>query len=266
MKKWLLVLALSGAAPADELFDGEWIDLTHEFSDETIYWPTADSFKKETVFQGRAEAGFYYAAHKFSAAEHGGTHLDAPVHFAENRHTLEQVPVEQLIGPGALIRIAEKVEKNRNYQLSVEDILLWEEENGEIAADSILLVDTGSSRFWPDREKYMGTSERGPGALDKLKFPGIHPAAAKFLATKRKIKAVGLDSPSIDFGASKLFESHQILFEKNIPGLENVANLDQLPLKGFTVFALPMKIKGGSGGPARVVAFIPGERKQCLPR
>ena len=266
MKKWLLVLALSGPAPADELFDGEWIDLTHEFSDETIYWPTADSFKKETVFQGRTEAGFYYAAHKFSAAEHGGTHLDAPVHFAENRHTLEQVPVEQLIGPGALIRIAEKVEKNRNYQLSVEDILRWEKENGEIAANSILLVDTGSSKLWPDREKYMGTSERGPGALDKLKFPGVHPAAAKFLATERKIKAVGLDSPSIDFGASKLFESHQILFEKNIPGLENVANLDRLPLKGFTVFALPMKIKGGSGGPARVVAFIPGERKQCQSR
>ena len=169
--------------------------------------------------------------------------------------------MEQLIGPGALIRIAEKVEKNRNYQLSVEDVLLWEKDNGEIAEDSILLVDTGSSKLWPDREKYMGTNERGPGALAKLKFPGIHPEAAKFLATKRKVKAVGLDSPSIDFGGSRLFESHQILFERNIPGMENVANLDRLPLKGFTVVALPMKIKGGSGGPLRVVAFIPGGRK-----
>lgn len=261
MRKWLLILALSCPAQADELFDGEWIDLTHEFSEETIYWPTADPFKKETTFQGRAEAGFYYEAYTFSAAEHGGTHLDAPIHFAENRHTLEQVPVEQLIGPGALIRIAEKVKKNRNYQLSVEDILLWEKDNGEVEEDSILLVDTGSSQLWPDREKYMGTSERGPAALAKLKFPGIHPEAAKFLATKRKIKAVGLDSPSIDFGGSKLFESHQILFEKNIPGMENVANLDRLPLKGFMVFALPMKIKGGSGGPLRIVAFIPNGRK-----
>ena len=261
MKKWLLILALSCPAQADKLFDGEWIDLTHEFSEESIYWPTAEPFKKETVFQGRAEAGFYYEAHSFSAAEHGGTHLDAPIHFAENRHTLEQVPVEQLIGPGALIRIAEKVKGNRNYQLSVEDVLLWEKDNGEIAEDSILLVDTGSSKLWPDREKYMGTNERGPGALAKLKFPGIHPEAAKFLATKRKVKAVGLDSPSIDFGGSKLFESHQILFEKNIPGMENVANLDRLPLKGFMVFALPMKIKGGSGGPLRVVAFIPSGRK-----
>ena len=261
MKKWLLILALSCPVQADKLFDGEWIDLTHEFSEETIYWPTAEPFKKETTFEGRTEAGFYYEAHSFSAAEHGGTHLDAPIHFAENRHTLEQVPVEQLIGPGALIRIAEKVEKNRNYQLSVEDVLLWEKDNGEIAEDSILLVDTGSSKLWPDREKYMGTSERGPGALAKLKFPGIHPEAAEFLATKRKVKAVGLDSPSIDFGGSKLFESHQILFERNIPGMENVANLDRLPLKGFTVIALPMKIKGGSGGPLRVVAFLPSGRK-----
>lgn len=261
MKKWLLILALSCSAQADKLFDGEWIDLTHEFSEESIYWPTAEPFKKETVFQGRAEAGFYYEAHSFSAAEHGGTHLDAPIHFAENRNSLEQVPVEQLIGPGALIRIAEKVKKNRNYQLSVEDVLLWEKDNGEIAEDSILLVDTGSSKLWPDREKYMGTNERGPGALAQLKFPGIHPEAAKFLATKRKVKAVGLDSPSIDFGGSKLFESHQILFERNIPGMENVANLDRLPLKGFTVIALPMKIKGGSGGPLRVVAFLPSGRK-----
>ena len=261
MRKWLLILALSCSVQADELFDGEWIDLTHEFSEETIYWPTAEPFKKETTFEGRAEAGFYYEAHSFSAAEHGGTHLDAPIHFAENRHTLEQVPVEQLIGPGALIRIAEKVKENRNYQLSVEDVLRWEKDNGEIAEDSILLVDTGSSQLWPDREKYLGTSERGPGALAKLKFPGIHPEAAKFLATERKVKAVGLDSPSIDFGGSKLFESHQILFEKNIPGMENVANLDQLPPKGFMVFALPMKIKGGSGGPLRVVAFIPSGRK-----
>ncbi len=128
-----------------------------------------------------------------------------------------------------------------------------------IEEDSILLVDTGSSRLWSDRERYMGTRERGASAVAKLKFPGIHPNAAKFLATERKIKAVGIDTPSIDFGGSKLFETHQILFEKNIPGLENVANLDQLPPKGFMIVALPMKIKGGSGDPLRIVAFIPAK-------
>jgi len=105
----------------------------------------------------------------------------------------------------------------------------------------------------------MGTDERGEEAVEKLRFPGIHPEAAEFLATKRKIKAVGIDTPSIDFGGSKLFETHQILFEKNIPGLENIANLDKLPEQGFMIVALPMKIKGGSGGPVRIVAFIPNQ-------
>ena len=105
----------------------------------------------------------------------------------------------------------------------------------------------------------MGTDKRGEQGVAELNFPGIHPEAAKFLATKRKIKAVGLDTPSIDFGGSKQFEAHQILFEKNIPGLENVANLDKLPIKEFHVIALPMKIKGGSGGPLRIVAFVPNK-------
>lgn len=251
---FLLIITIPSFSSADDFLNGRWIDLTHEFSGETIYWPTAETFKKTTVFRGHTDAGFYYTAYNFSAAEHGGTHVDAPIHFFENRNTVDQIPIEQFIGPAVVIRIKEKVKKNRNYQLSVKDILDWEEKNGIIAENSILLIDTGSSKFWPDREKYMGTDERGQEAVEKLKFPGIHPDAAKFLTTKRKIKAVGLDTPSIDFGGSKLFETHQILFEKNIP--ENVANLDKLPTKGSIIFALPMKIKGGSGSPLRIVAFI----------
>ncbi len=254
---YLLVTALPSIAAADDIFNGQWIDLTHEFSEETIYWPTAETFKKTTVFHGHTKAGFYYTAYNFSAAEHGGTHVDAPIHFYENRNTVDQIPVEQLIGSGVLIEIEEKVKHNQNYQFSIEDILAWEKQHGVIAEDSILLIYTGLSKLWPDREKYMGTAERGEGAVKKLRFPGIHPDAAKFLVTQRKIKAVGLDTPSIDFGGSELFETHQILFEKNIPGLENVANLDKLPVKGFKIIALPMKIKGGSGGPLRIVAFIP---------
>jgi len=254
---FLLIVIFSSISFADDSFKGQWIDLTHEFSEDSIYWPTAETFKKTTVFSGHTDAGFYYSAFNFSAAEHGGTHIDAPIHFFENHNTVDQIPIDQLIGPGVVIRITEKVKKNRNYQFSVEDILAWEKKHGIIAENSILLIDTGSSKFWPNKKEYMGTEERGEEAVKKLKFPGIHPDAAKFIATKRKIKAVGLDTPSIDFGGSTLFETHQILFEKNIPGFENVANLDRLPTKGFTVIALPMKIKGGSGGPLRIVALVP---------
>ncbi len=256
---FLLLITTSSNSVADDLFNGQWIDLTHNFSEETIYWPTADTFKKTTVFHGHTDAGFYYTAYNFSGAEHGGTHVDAPIHFSENRNTVEQIPIEQLIGPGLIIRIKEKVKGNRNYQLSVQDILDWEKEHGIIEDDSIILVDTGSGKYWPNKRKYMGTDKRGEEGVKELKFPGIHPDAAKFLSTERKIKAVGLDTPSIDFGGSKLFETHQILFEKNIPGLENIANLDKLPIKGSMIIALPMKIEGGSGAPLRIVAFIPGK-------
>jgi len=256
---FLLIMTISSLSVADDLSNGQWVDLTHEFSEKTIYWPTAERFKKTTVFSGYTDAGFYYTAYNFSAAEHGGTHVDAPIHFSENRNTVDQIPIEQLIGQGVVIRITKKVKEDRNYQFSVKDILDWEQKHGIIPENSILLIDTGSSKFWPNGKEYMGTEERGLEAVKKLKFPGIHPDAAKFLATKRKIKAVGLDTPSIDFGGSKLFKTHQILFEKNIPGFENVANLDKLPTKGFMIIALPMKIKGGSGGPLRIVAFIPAK-------
>ncbi len=265
MKKILLVLPfllttiISSISIADDLLKGQWIDLTHDFSEETIYWPTAEPFKKTTVFRGHTDAGFYYTAYNFSAAEHGGTHIDAPIHFYEGRNTVDQIPIEQLIGPGVVVKKKKKVKGNRNYQFSVKDILDWEKEHGVITENSIVLIDTGSSKLWPNLKEYMGTEERGQEAVSKLKFPGIHPDAAKFLAIRRKIKAVGLDTPSLDFGGSKLFKTHQILFEKNIPGFENVANLDKLPPKGFTIFALPMKIKGGSGGPLRIVAFIPAK-------
>lgn len=254
---FLLVMAISSVSVAGDFFNGQWVDLTHEFSEETIYWPTADLFKKTTVFKGYTEAGFYNTAYNFSCAEHGGTHVDAPIHFYENGNTVDQIPIEQLIGPGVVIRIIEKVKEDRNYQFSVKDILDWEEKHGTIAENSILLIDTGSGKFWPNRKEYMGTDERGQEGEKKLEFPGIHPEAAKFLVTKRKIKAVGLDTPSIDFGGSKLFETHQVLFEKNIPGIENVANLNKLPIQDFIIIALPMKIKEGSGSPLRIVAFIP---------
>ncbi len=255
----ILISAIPSFSVADDIFNGQWIDLTHEFSEETIYWPTAESFKKTTVFQGHTSAGFYYTAYNFSAAEHGGTHIDAPIHFYGERNTVDQIPVEQLIGSGVVIQISEKVKENQNYQFSIKDILDWEKQHGVIAENSILLIYTGLSKFWPNRVKYMGTDERGQDAVKKLRFPGIHPKAAQFLVSKRKIKAVGLDTPSIDFGGSTLFETHQILFEKNIPGFENVANLDKLPATGFMIIALPMKIKGGSGGPLRIVAFIPAK-------
>jgi kynurenine formamidase len=250
-------LVLASASSALDLSGGKWVDLTHPFSEETIYWPTADGFAKETVFEGKTEGGYYYSAFNYRAAEHGGTHLDAPVHFAEGRRAADQIPLEQLIGPAVVIDVSAKAGGDRDYQITPDDVRTWEAEHGEVPGGAIVLFDTGSARFWPDRTKYMGTDERGAGAVAKLHFPGVHPDTARFLGEEREIRAVGLDTPSLDHGQSKDFMTHRVLGERDIPGFENVANLDGLPPTGATVVALPMKIEGGSGGPLRIVAFVP---------
>ncbi|NOX38861.1 MAG: cyclase family protein [Calditrichaeota bacterium] len=254
----LMGLLVLGCARKEVGLDGgRWIDLSYEFSEETIYWPTSDPFKLETVFSGVTDQGFYYSANKFCAAEHGGTHMDAPVHFAQGKRPVNEIPLEQLMGPAVVIDVSEQALKNRDYLVTVEDFQNWEARHGEIPSGAIVFLRTGYGRFWPDREKYMGTAERGAQAVPKLHFPGLHPDAARWLVENRTIDAIGLDTPSIDYGQSTHFESHQILNGQNIPILENVANLDQLPATGAWVIALPMKIKGGSGGPVRIVARVP---------
>ena len=235
---------------------GRVVDLTHAFDANTVYWPTAEPFKLETDFEGMTEKGYYYSAYRYSAAEHGGTHLDSPVHFAKGRHTVDQIPLDQLMGAAVVVDVTIKAGANPDYQVSVADFENWERRNGRIRPGTIVFLRTGFGKYYPDRKKYMGTDERGADAVAKLHFPGLDPAAARWLTQNRSIKAIGLDTPSIDYGQSTLFESHRVLFDKNIPAFENVANLDQLPLKGFWVIALPMKIKGGSGGPLRIIAIL----------
>jgi len=236
---------------------GKWIDLSYDFSDKTLYWPTASGFRLDTSFVGTTPAGFYYEAFNYSAAEHGGTHLDAPVHFAKGKWSTDEIPVDNLIGEAIVIDVSENCLKNADYLIGVVDIEAWENKNGKLADDVIVLFRTGFGAFYPDAKKYLGTEEKGPEAVAKLHFPGIDPATAAWIVKNRKIKAVGLDVASVDFGQSKDFKTHQVLYEHNIPGFENVANLDKLPVKGSFIVALPMKIKDGSGGPLRIIAWVP---------
>ncbi|HXG38991.1 MAG TPA: cyclase family protein [Bacteroidota bacterium] len=253
----LVVSALiGGCAPQQEPFSGRLIDLSYAYDSTTIYWPTEKGFVFEKGFEGVTPAGFFYTANRFWTPEHGGTHIDAPIHFAQGKMTVDQIPVDQLIGLGIVIDVVEQCAADRDYQVSVEDIQNWEKKYGRIPDGAIVLLRTGFGKYWPDRTRYMGTAERGDSAVKKLHFPGLHPDAARWIVQNRNIKAIGLDTPSIDYGQSTRFESHVILYERNIPAFENVANLDQLPEKGFTIIALPMKIKGGSGGPVRIVAIL----------
>ena len=247
---------LYGCGSYSPFAPGTLVDLTHAFDEATVYWPTADGFELLTDSQGFTDKGYFYQAGRFCAAEHGGTHIDAPIHFYRDRHTVDAIPLGRLIGSGVVVDVTRQCQANRDYRVRVEDFLAWERRHGRELNDVIVLLRTGFGKFWPDRIKYMGTDERGEQAVPKLHFPGLHPEAARWLVSHRRIKAIGLDTPSIDYGQSTHFESHVILCQANIPAFENVAGLDELPETGFTVIALPMKIKGGSGGPLRIIAII----------
>lgn len=235
---------------------GTWIDLTHPFDAQTIYWPTERGFVLERGNNGPTAKGYYYAANRFAAAEHGGTHIDAPIHFHADRHTVDQIELERLCGTAAVIDVSKQCAADRDYQIGLADLRAWEEQNRRQLVDVIVLLRTGWSSRWPDREQYLGTASHGPEAIKQLHFPGLEPEAARWLVEHRAPKAVGIDTASIDFGQSTHFASHVALCNKNIPIFENVMSLERLPAHGALVFALPMKIAGGSGGPLRIVALV----------
>ena len=230
------------------------VDMTYPFSHETLHWPTAKGFQLETVNEGRTPQGYWYSSYNYSGSEHVGTHLDAPFHFAEGKWTTEQIPLAQTIGPGVIIDVRNKADADRDYLLQPADIVAWEKRHGRIPKQAIVLMYAGWGKYWGDRKRYFGTDE--PGDVTNLHFPGFSKEAAEFLI-KRGVNAVGLDTPSIDHGPSKDFIAHQIFGGANVPIFENVAALDRLPAKGATIYALPMKIKGGSGGPLRIFAVLP---------
>jgi kynurenine formamidase len=254
------VMILAGCAqpdPVQQLMNAKWIDLSHDFDEHTIYWPTNKPFSKDTSFYGFTEKGYFYASFIYTAEEHGGTHFDAPLHFGENGKTVEQITLDQLMGPGVVIDVTEKALADRDYLVSVADLTTWEEKHGTIPDGALVLLHTGYSRYWPDPLTYTGTELTGAEAVPFLHFPGISPEAAQWLVDNRKINAIGLDTPSIDYGQSSEFLAHRILCAASLTIYENLTNLDQLPPSGSFVIALPMKIKGGSGAPLRIIAMLP---------
>jgi kynurenine formamidase len=254
----LLAFSCTQKDPVQSLMNAQWVDLTHNYEENTIYWPTNRPFTKDTVFYGLTDKGYFYASFIYSAEEHGGTHFDAPLHFGHpDSPTVEQIPLQQLMGPGVVVDVSEMALKDRDYLVSVSDLKVWESKHGEIPGGAIVLLRTGYGQFWPDPLTYTGTDLQGDEAVANLRFPGLDPDAAQWLADKRSINAIGLDTPSIDRGQSVYFKAHRILCAAEITIYENVANLEQLPESGSFVIALPMKIKGGSGAPLRIIAMLP---------
>ncbi len=178
-----------------------------------------------------------------------------PVHFSKEGRSAGEVPLEQLVAAAVVIDVVAQAGRDAAYRVTRADVEAFEALHGRIAPGTIVLVRTGWSRFWGDRKRYLGDDT--PGDASKLRFPGFGAEAVRLLVEDRRVALLGIDTASIDYGPSTDFAAHRIGAAANVPNLENLAALDQLPATGATVIALPMKIARGSGGPVRVIALVP---------
>lgn len=250
-----LLVYRASAQPLD--FDGyRLVDLTHSYNADTLYWPSPPAhFELKRLHFGDTPGGFFYSSNTFCTPEHGGTHLDAPIHFAQGQPSVGELALDRLIGPAVVIDVTRQAAADPDYRLRVEDVRAWEKRNGAIAAGSLVLLRTGWSARWPDKKRYLGDDT--PGDASRLHFPSFGKEAAQLLVESRKAAALGVDTASIDYGPSQDFVVHRIANGAGVPGLENLAHLEALPERGAWIAALPMKIGGGSGAPLRAVAFVP---------
>jgi len=229
--------------------------MTYALDDAAIFWPTAKPFSLTKVGWGVAENGRWYASNEFTASEHGGTHADAPIHFASGGRTIGQIPLQEWIGPAVKVDVTAKCDKDRDYLLSVDDLKTWEKDNGRIPDSAWIIMYTGiGTRYYPDKKMVLGTEKTGQEAIAELSFPGFSADSVEFLLKERNIRGIAIDTPSIDRGKSADFRVHQILCGADKLALENIANLDRLPAKGATLYVIPMLIREGTGAPARVFA------------
>lgn len=263
---WLAAVAIACAPPAPveeapepsalDLSRLRLVDLSHAYDEDTLYWPTStEKFELEQLAYGPTEGGWFYSSYAYSSPEHGGTHLDAPIHFAEGQASVAEIPLRRLFAPAVVVDVREAAAADADYLLSREDLEAWESEHGPIAEGAAVLLRTGWDRFWPDALSYLGDDT--PGDASNLHFPSFGEAAARFLVEERSVGLIGVDTASIDGGAIENFIVHQIANGAGVPGLENLRGLDELPPTGAWIAALPMKIAGGSGAPVRVLALLP---------
>jgi kynurenine formamidase len=255
MLRGMLVLFVATAATAVDIDPAKVVDLTYPFDAQTIYWPTAKHFELDVVAKGDTQGGYWYEANNFSAAEHGGTHMDAPAHFARGGATADQVAPAAGIGPLVKVDVSAAAADMPDYRLSRADLEAWERAHGRIPKGAIVVMYSGWGARWPDAARYLGTDK--PGDIAHLHFPGFSQDAAEFLVRERDINGIGVDTASMDYGPATDFIVHRVINGAGKVGFENLAHLDKVPASGATLIALPMPIAGGSGGPVRAIAVLP---------
>ncbi|KAL7641072.1 UNVERIFIED_CONTAM: hypothetical protein RMT77_008209 [Armadillidium vulgare] len=255
MLHFLLLLLVTGHSDGSHL-----IELDFEFGPEVPIYPLPKfkHFIIEKTKEGYDLNDNWIATQKITADEHTGTHIDAPLQFYEHGRDLDEIPLDKLFGPGVVIDISEKVKSNSTYKMTAEDVHDWVAEHGMFPNNSIILIHTGWSSRWPHQLEYFGTAGTSPLAV----YPGASLESVETLFSFKDshnihIETIGIDSPALRLVTHENSDPYRYAAIRNACVLNMLNNLHLLPPKGSNIIIMPMKIKGGTGAPARVWARIP---------
>jgi kynurenine formamidase len=221
-------------------------DLTHALSPAMPVFPGAPRFQRETVATHEAD-GYY--GNILTYWEHIGTHMDAPIHFAPDGLSVEQIPPESLVVPAVVIDISQRAAREPATTVTADDIRAWERRHGVLPTGAAVLMHSGWAARIGSEAAYQNKDSSGV-----MHFPGFSEEAIRFLLAERSISGVGVDTLSLDHGPSTTFAAHLAILSSNRWGLENLASLSEIPPKGATLFVGAPNVAAGSGGPARVLA------------
>jgi len=246
----LLLVAQHKSAMSEPDGYREVLDLTHPLNEHSPNWEGT----KESPFQAKEleniEHDGYYSR-VFTTQEHYGTHLDAPAHFAKGMWTVDQIPPERLVRPLAVLDVRARAEGNADYEVSMQDVADWEASHGQIPTGAVVMAYTGWDSRWNSQVEFCNM-----GSDKLMHFPGFALETVKFLVKTREVVGLGIDTMSVDVGASSTYPVHQFTSKESVYHLENVANLAQAPASGATVVVAPIKLEDGSGGPVRIFALV----------
>jgi len=225
------------------------IHLSHVIDTDIPQWQGDPPVEFETVAELYKD-GYYLR--RFSMGEHSATHINAPNSFHLDGVGIDEYSAQSLVVPAVVIDIREKALGNSDYTLCVEDILAWEQRYGEIPTGSVVLLYTGWQEKWWDKNAFFNQDAQG-----SIHFPGFSSDATRFLVEERQIAGVGIDTHGVDSGQDTTFATNRLVLERQGIVLENLTNLDQLPPTGATLAIGVLRLRGGSGSPVGVLAFVP---------
>jgi kynurenine formamidase len=228
------------------------VDLTHEFAPGIPHWKGFSDERRRTLYTIEKD-GFW--AEEYTHPGQWGTHVDPPAHFHHGLRSVDQIPLAEMILPLVVLDVHEKVARDPDYVISLDDVRAWESRHGRIPAGAFVAMRTDWSNRWPDDAAMQNRDARGVAH-----YPGWSKPVLQLLYEQRKITASGHEPTDTDPGLATTRDDYSLeayVLGTNHYQIELLANLDQVPEAGAIVVVSFPKPKGGSGFPARVFAILP---------